>query len=132
MKDSRRQPSDRVGFSKDSSDTLVLVRACCTCEVSPLRAFSCKEVKELARKKHTSVIVASKNIKIAKWIGKMISTKYYIIEFSNDIIGVEIFSAIKNIYAQCAQYIIIMYVVHDHFFTAKYLPNSIFFILASA
>ena len=55
--------------------------------------------KELARKKHTSVIVASKNIKIAKWIGKMISTKYYIIEFSKDIIGVEVCSAIKNIYA---------------------------------
>ena len=29
----------------------------------------------------------------------MISTKYYVIEFSNDIIGVEICSAIKNIYA---------------------------------
>ena len=38
-------------------------------------------------------------IKIAKQIGKMISTKYYIIEFSNDVIGVEICSAIKNIYA---------------------------------
>ena len=29
----------------------------------------------------------------------MISTKYYIIEFSKDIIGVEVCSAIKNIYA---------------------------------
>ena len=29
----------------------------------------------------------------------MISTKYYIIEFSRDIIGVEVCSAIKNIYA---------------------------------
>ena len=55
--------------------------------------------KELARKNHTSVIIANKNIQIAKKIGKMISTKYYIIEFSNDIIGVEICSAIKNIYA---------------------------------
>ena len=55
--------------------------------------------KELARKKQTSVIVASKNIKIAKWIGKMISTKYYIIEYSKDIRGVEVCSAIKNIYA---------------------------------
>ena len=55
--------------------------------------------KELARKKQTSVIIASKNIKIAKWIGKMISTKYYIIEFSKDILGVEVCSAIKNIYA---------------------------------
>ena len=55
--------------------------------------------KELVRKKQTSVIIASKNIKISKWIGKMISTKYYIIEFSKDIIGVEVCSAIKNIYA---------------------------------
>ena len=55
--------------------------------------------KELARKNQTNVILANKNIKIAKQIGKMISTKYYVIEFSNDIIGVEICSAIKNIYA---------------------------------
>ena len=55
--------------------------------------------KELARKKQTSVIIANKNIKISKWIGKMISTKYYIIEYSKDIRGVEVCSAIKNIYA---------------------------------
>ena len=55
--------------------------------------------KELARKKQTSVIVANKNINIAKKIGKMISTKYYLTEFSRDIIGVEVCSAIKNIYA---------------------------------
>ena len=55
--------------------------------------------KELARKNQTSVIIANKNIKIAKWIGKQISTNYYITEFSKDIIGVEICSAIKNIYA---------------------------------
>tara|TARA_B100000131_G_scaffold25887_1_gene24714 strand:- start:642 stop:1601 length:960 start_codon:yes stop_codon:yes gene_type:complete len=55
--------------------------------------------KELARKKQTSVIIANKNIKIAKWIGNQISTNYYLIEFSKDIIGVEVCSAIKNIYA---------------------------------
>ncbi len=55
--------------------------------------------RELAKKKKTSVIVANKNIKIAKWIGKIISTKYYLTEFSKDVIGVEICSAIKNIYA---------------------------------
>ena len=55
--------------------------------------------KELANKNKTSVVVANKNIKIAKWIGKLISTKYYLIEFSKDIIGIEICSAIKNIYA---------------------------------
>jgi len=55
--------------------------------------------KELAKKNKTSVVVANKNIKIAKQIGKIISTKYYLTEFSKDIIGIEICSAIKNIYA---------------------------------
>ena len=55
--------------------------------------------KELAKKNKTSVVVANKNIKIAKWIGKLISTRYYLTEFSKDIIGIEICSAIKNIYA---------------------------------
>ena len=55
--------------------------------------------KELAKKNQTSVIIANKNINKAKKIGKMISTKYYLIEYSKDIIGVEISSAIKNIYA---------------------------------
>ena len=55
--------------------------------------------KELARKKHTSVIIANKNIKIAKSIGKLISTKYYLIEYSDDVVGIEVCSAIKNIYS---------------------------------
>ena len=55
--------------------------------------------KELARKNQTSVIVASKNINTAKKIGKMISTNYYLTEFSRDIKGVEVCSAIKNIYS---------------------------------
>jgi len=55
--------------------------------------------KELVKKNQTSVIIANKNIKIAKWIGKSIATKYYLIEFSKDVIGVEVCSAIKNIYA---------------------------------
>jgi len=55
--------------------------------------------KELARKKQTSVTIANKNISIARKIGQMISTKYYLTEFSKDIIGIEVCSAIKNIYA---------------------------------
>ena len=55
--------------------------------------------KELAKKNQTSVIVANKNINTAKKIGKIISTKYYITEFSKDVIGVEVCSAIKNIYS---------------------------------
>ena len=55
--------------------------------------------KELAKKNQTSVIVASKNIGTAKKIGKIISTKYYITEFSKDVVGIEVCSAIKNIYS---------------------------------
>ena len=55
--------------------------------------------KELARKNQTSVVIASKNIKIAKSIGKLISTRYYLTEYSKDIVGVEVSSAIKNIYS---------------------------------
>ena len=55
--------------------------------------------KELAKKNHTSVVIANKNFKIAKSIGKMISTKYYLTEYSKDVIGVEVCSAIKNIYS---------------------------------
>ncbi len=55
--------------------------------------------KELARKDQTSVVIANKNIKIAKSIGKLISTKYYLTEYSKDVAGIEVCSAIKNIYA---------------------------------
>ena len=55
--------------------------------------------KELARKNQTSVVIASKNIKIAKFIGKLISTRYYLPEYSKDVVGTEVSSAIKNIYS---------------------------------
>ena len=55
--------------------------------------------KELARKNQTSVVIANKDIKVAKSIGKLISTKYYLTEYTRDIIGVEVCSAIKNIYS---------------------------------
>jgi glycerol-3-phosphate dehydrogenase (NAD(P)+) len=55
--------------------------------------------KELARKNQTSVVIANKNINVAKAIGKKISTKYYLTEYSRDVIGIEVCSAIKNIYS---------------------------------
>ena len=55
--------------------------------------------KNLASKNLTRVVIANKNIKIAKKIGKIISTDYYLTEFSKDVIGIEISSAIKNIYS---------------------------------
>jgi len=55
--------------------------------------------KELARRDQTSVVIANKNIQIAKSIGKLISTKYYLTEYSKDVAGIEVSSAIKNIYS---------------------------------
>ena len=55
--------------------------------------------KELARKIKSSTIIANRNIKKAKSIGNLISTKYYKTEYSSDVKGVEICSAIKNIYS---------------------------------
>ena len=55
--------------------------------------------KELAKKNQTSVVIANKSIKVAKSIGKIISTKYYITEYSQDVVGVEVCSAVKNIYS---------------------------------
>ena len=55
--------------------------------------------KELAIKNQTNVIIANKNINIAKSIGRKISTKYYLTEYSRDVVGVEVCSAIKNIYS---------------------------------
>ena len=52
-------------------------------------------------KKNKSKIIQenNKDINFAKKIGKQISTKYYLTEFSRDVIGVEVCSAIKNIYS---------------------------------
>ena len=53
----------------------------------------------LINKIRTSAVVANKDISKSQWIGKLISTDYYTLEFSEDIIGVEICGAIKNIYS---------------------------------
>ena len=55
--------------------------------------------KELARKIKSYTIIANKNIKVAKKIGKLISTTYYKTEYSSDVRGIEFSSAIKNIYS---------------------------------
>jgi len=55
--------------------------------------------KELAKKIKSYTVIANKDINIAKNIGNLISTKYYKIEYSNDVRGVEFLSAIKNIYS---------------------------------
>ena len=53
----------------------------------------------LINKIRTSSVVANKDISKSQWIGKLISTNYYTLEFSEDIVGVEICGAIKNIYS---------------------------------
>ena len=53
----------------------------------------------LANRINSSVVLANKNLDVAKKIGSMISTNYYSIEYSNDIIGAEVCAATKNIYS---------------------------------
>ena len=53
----------------------------------------------LVNKIRTSAVVANKDISKSQWIGKLISTNYYTLEFSEDIVGVEICGAIKNLYS---------------------------------
>ena len=55
--------------------------------------------KDLANKVNSRVIVANKNLNIARVISKMITTSYYSVEVSNDVRGVEICSSIKNLYS---------------------------------
>ncbi len=53
----------------------------------------------LANKVHSSVVIANSNIETAKQISKMLNTKYYHTSFSDDINGVEVSAAIKNIFS---------------------------------
>ena len=55
--------------------------------------------KELARKIKSYTVIANKNIRIARQIGKLVSAKYYKTEYSSDVRGIEFSSAIKNIYS---------------------------------
>ena len=55
--------------------------------------------KGLANKVHTSVVFANSDINTAKRIAKLVSTDYYHVATSNDIVGVEICAAIKNIFS---------------------------------
>ncbi len=54
---------------------------------------------ELANKIKTGAVIANKSIKKAKSIGKLISTNYYKFDYSKDVKGVEVCSAIKNLYS---------------------------------
>ena len=53
----------------------------------------------LANKVHSSVVIANKDIKIAKKISELLNTNYYHTSYSDDLIGVEVCAAIKNIFS---------------------------------
>ena len=53
----------------------------------------------LANKVHSSVVIANKDLKIAKKIANMLNTNYYHTSYSDDINGVEVSAAIKNIFS---------------------------------
>ena len=55
--------------------------------------------KGLANKVNTSVVFANKDINVVKEISKLVSTKYYHVFTSTDVIGVETCAAIKNIFS---------------------------------
>ena len=53
----------------------------------------------LANRVHSSVVIANKNLYTAKSLSKMLSTDYYHISSSSDVVGVEVCAAIKNIFS---------------------------------
>ena len=53
----------------------------------------------LVNRINSSVVLVNQNINVVKKIGSIISTNYYSIEYSDDVIGVEVCAATKNIYS---------------------------------
>tara|TARA_B100001123_G_C15142623_1_gene960172 strand:+ start:50 stop:1099 length:1050 start_codon:yes stop_codon:yes gene_type:complete len=53
----------------------------------------------LANRIRSSIVLANSDLKIAKKISDIITTDYYSTEISDDLIGVEVCAAIKNIYS---------------------------------
>ena len=53
----------------------------------------------LANRVHSSVVIANEDIKTAKKIADILNTSYYHTSYSNDLNGVEVSAAIKNIFS---------------------------------
>jgi glycerol-3-phosphate dehydrogenase (NAD(P)+) len=53
----------------------------------------------LANRVHSSVVIANKDISIAKKIANLLNTNYYHTSYSDDLNGVEVSAAIKNIFS---------------------------------
>ena len=55
--------------------------------------------KDLSKRNKTGVVFTNKNISSAEVIGKLVKTSYYFMDYSDDIVGVEMCAAIKNFYS---------------------------------
>ncbi|MDA9624272.1 glycerol-3-phosphate dehydrogenase [Pelagibacteraceae bacterium] len=53
----------------------------------------------LANKVHSSVVIANNNLETAKTIANLVSTNYYHTSYTDDLNGVEVSAAIKNIFS---------------------------------
>ena len=53
----------------------------------------------LANRVHSSVVIANKDVSTAKKIASMLNTSYYHTSFSDDLHGVEVCAAVKNIFS---------------------------------
>ena len=53
----------------------------------------------LANKVHSSVVIANKDLETSRIIAKMLNTSYYHTSYSDDLNGVEVSAAIKNIFS---------------------------------
>jgi glycerol-3-phosphate dehydrogenase (NAD(P)+) len=62
-------------------------------------AISSKGIEWIAEQVHSSVVIANKDIKVAKKISELLNTNYYHTSCSDDLIGVEVCAAIKNIFS---------------------------------
>ncbi|AJC73520.1 glycerol-3-phosphate dehydrogenase [Pseudothermotoga hypogea DSM 11164 = NBRC 106472] len=57
---------------------------------------------EVARKLPTAVVVASRNLEVAKTLQKAVSNSYFRVYLSHDVLGVEVSGAVKNVIAIAA------------------------------
>ncbi len=55
--------------------------------------------KDLSKRNKTAVVFANKIVNKANKISQLIQNNYYLVETSNDLIGIEVCAAIKNLYS---------------------------------
>lgn len=55
--------------------------------------------RDLANKIHSSVVIGNRDLTISKWLQDLLKTNFYHVSITDDIIGVEVCAAIKNIFS---------------------------------